>query len=56
MMLTVEDVSERLKVHPQTVYRWIYDGKLKSLKIEGIVRITEEDYQDFIGKKPTLVD
>lgn len=50
-MLTVDEVAERLKVHPNSVYRWIYDGKLKSLKIEGIVRITEQDYQDFITKK-----
>lgn len=47
-MLTVNEVAERLKVHPQTVYRWIYTGKLKSIKIEGGVRITEEQYEEFI--------
>lgn len=47
-MLTVNEIAEKLKVHPQTVYRWIYAGKLKSLKIDGLVRVTEEQYQEFI--------
>lgn len=51
-MLTIDDIAQRLKVHPQTVYRWIYAGKLKAVKISGIVRITEEAYENFIeGKK-----
>lgn len=48
-MLTVNEIAEMLKVHPQTVYRWIYAGKLKCLKIDGLVRITEEQYKEFIG-------
>jgi excisionase family DNA binding protein len=47
-MLTVEEVANRLKVTPRTVYRWIDEGKLKSLKIQGVVRITEEEYEKFI--------
>ena len=47
-MFTVNEVAEKLKVHPQTVYRWIYQNKLKSLKIHGSVRITEEQYEEFI--------
>ena len=50
-MLTVEEVAERLKVTPRTVYRWIDDGKLKALKIQGIVRITEDEYSQFINNK-----
>jgi len=49
-MLTVNQVAEKLKVHPQTVYRWIYKGKLKAMKIDGIVRIKEEAYNRFIGE------
>lgn len=49
-MLTVEEIAERLKVTTRTVYRWIDDGKLKAVKIQGIVRITEEAYTEFINK------
>jgi len=47
-MLTVNEIAEKLKVHPQTVYRWIYSGKLESLKIDGLVRVTEEQYEKFV--------
>jgi excisionase family DNA binding protein len=47
-MYTIQEVAINLKVSNRTVYRWIKEGKLKSLKIQGIVRITEEEYQSFI--------
>jgi len=47
-MLKVKEVAERLKVHPQTVYGWIAEGKLKAHKIAGIIRIKEEEYEEFI--------
>ena len=47
-MLTVKDVSEQLKVTVTTVYRWIYAGKLKAHKIQGVVRIQEKDLENFI--------
>lgn len=50
-MLTIEDIAKELKVNPRTVYRWISQGKLKALKIQGIIRITEEDYQQFISQE-----
>jgi excisionase family DNA binding protein len=47
-LLTVNEAAERLKVNPQSVYRWIEAGKLKAFKIQGIVRITEEQLDNFI--------
>ena len=47
-LYTVDEIAIKLKVHPQSVYRWIYDGKLESLKIEGIVRISSEALDKFI--------
>lgn len=49
-MLTVNEIAEKLKVHPQTVYRWIYAKKLRALKIDGLVRIEESAFLDFIHK------
>jgi len=47
-MLTVREVAEQLKVHEQTVYRWIRQKKLKAIKIDGIVRIREDDFNRFV--------
>jgi len=49
-MLKVKEVATMLKVHPQTVYRWIYAKKLEALKIDGILRIEEKAYEKFIRK------
>lgn len=48
-MLKVSEVAKMLKVHPQTVYRWIYLKKLEALKIDGMVRVTEEQLNKFMG-------
>ena len=46
---TTEEVAEMLKVTPDSVRRWIRDGKLKSIKLSGkFIRISQEDLQVFI--------
>jgi len=48
VLLTVEEVSHRLRVHYNTVYRWIDKGKLKALKAGQKYRITEADLEEFL--------
>jgi len=48
MLLTVNEVAKKVKVHPMTVYRWIKNGKLKALRIDGIIRIQENDYKQIL--------
>jgi excisionase family DNA binding protein len=53
--LTIKDISEILSVHPNTVRNWIRSGELKSYKFEKAVRVTEEDFEEFLeaNKKQT---
>ena len=44
-LLTVEEVANRLKCHPQTVRRWIWSGELGHVKVGGLVRVPEEAIQ-----------
>ena len=48
-MYTIKEIVEELKVSDRTVRRWIADGKLKSIKIQGVVRIKDEEYKRFLG-------
>jgi excisionase family DNA binding protein len=32
-LLTVEDVAEQLQVHPETVRRWLREGRLEGYRI-----------------------
>lgn len=46
---TTDEVAEMLKVTPDSVRRWIRDGKLKSIKLSGkFIRISREDLDAFI--------
>ena len=46
----VREVADMFKVTPFTVYRWIYQGKLKAIKGGKMVRITEKDLLKFYMK------
>jgi len=47
-MFTVKEIAQELKVTERTVRRWIADGKLKAIKIQGILRIENPEYQRFL--------
>lgn len=50
-MLTVKEIARDIKVSERTVRRWIQEGKLKAIKIQGVRRIENEEYTKFLGGK-----
>jgi excisionase family DNA binding protein len=51
-LLTVEQVAERLQVHPETVRRWLRGGRLKGVRLGGSklgYRISEDELARFIA-------
>jgi excisionase family DNA binding protein len=49
-LYTIIQVAEMFSVHPNTVRRWIKQGKLKTIKLEvGTERITESELRVFMG-------
>lgn len=51
-LLTTEEVAEKLRLGPRTVYRLIEAGKLKAIKISRkAYRISEKDLIQFIKKR-----
>jgi excisionase family DNA binding protein len=40
--LTLYEVAEMLQVHPNTVYRWAREGKIRALHVGATWRIPEE--------------
>lgn len=46
-MLTVKDIATELKVTERTVRRWIKDGKLKTFKIQGVLRVDTAEFLRF---------
>ncbi|WP_083267029.1 helix-turn-helix domain-containing protein [Mycolicibacterium porcinum] len=50
--LTPRQAAERLNVSTATVYRWIADGVLPSLKVRQVVRIRPEAIESLLAGEP----
>lgn len=48
---TVQEAAEKLKVNVQTVYRWIYSGKLNATKVIDLWRISETELKRLLGEE-----
>ena len=51
--LTVEEVAEELRIHPETVRQWIRNGELDAFDTGRGYRISRTDLDDFIQKRKT---
>lgn len=53
-LLRVDQVAERLKLSPMTIYAWIRQHRLPAVKLGRRVRIREEDLEALIrfGSSP----
>jgi chromosome partitioning protein len=49
--LTIKDITRRLKLHPNTVARYVQEGKLKGVKVGKGYRVRESDLLAFIGEQ-----
>jgi excisionase family DNA binding protein len=49
--LTVAEVAARLRVSTRTVQRWQEENVIAFVKVNGVVRISEEHLQNWIDKK-----
>lgn len=48
--LTTKEITTRLKLHPNTVARYIQEGKLRGIKVGKSYRVRESDLAQFIGE------
>lgn len=46
MLLTIKDLSKTLQIKRSTLYAWVKQGRIPSLKINGVVRFIPQE----IGK------
>ena len=56
-LLTVQQVAARLKMNPETVRRWLREGKLRGYLLGGDragYRVAEQDLEAFIRSRGNL--
>ena len=44
-MYTIQEVADIFHVSYGTAYSWVTSGRIKSVKIGGIIRISEEEVE-----------
>ena len=49
--LTIKDITAQLKLHPNTVARYVQEGKLRGVKVGKGYRVRESDLLAFIGEQ-----
>ena len=56
--LKVTDVAKELSVHPETIKRWIREGRLAAVKTSanGNWRISDEELSRFIERRKEASD
>ena len=48
-LLTVDDVAGLLKARSKTIRQWVYQGKIPSLKINGLLRFSRHQLDSWIA-------
>lgn len=50
MLLTINEVSQILKISVPTIYRWVHKKEIPYIKLGGKVRFSDSELQQFIKK------
>lgn len=53
VFLSVQEVAKRLNVNPRTVNRMLERGELPAYRISGVLRVDEQDLQEYLRKNRT---
>lgn len=55
LLLTVDEVAERLRVHPASVYRKVHAGDIPAVRLtdHGPLRISATDLDDWLDARRT---
>lgn len=52
-LLTVNEAAEILRLGPETIARYIREGKIPAIKFGRVWRVEEKDLEEFIKKRKT---
>ena len=48
MLLTINDLAERLRIKPSTLYAWVAQGKIPHLKIHRLIRFESAEIDRWV--------
>ncbi len=51
---SVKEVAEMMRVSPNTVYQWCYEGKMPHFRFEGSIRIEAQSLERWLMAKEVV--
>ena len=54
-LLTVKEASSYLKVHPNTVYKWIEERKIQFIRLNGLIRFSKNEIDSWQSKNTSKI-
>ena len=55
MLLTIEEVSNILKISESTIYRWVHKREIPFVKLGGKLRFSQDEIQEYIKKNSVSI-
>ncbi len=52
-LLTVDEVAGRLQVKPRTVYHWVHERYIPSIKLGALIRFDQASVATWVKKRET---
>jgi excisionase family DNA binding protein len=53
-LLTVDQVASRLQVKPRTVYHWVHEQYIPSIKLGSLIRFDQNSIATWVKKRETV--
>ena len=53
-LLTVNDLAARLQVKPRTVYQWVHERYVPSIKLGALIRFDQASIATWVKKRETV--
>ena len=53
-LLTVDEVAARLQVKPRTVYHWVHEQYIPSIKLGSLIRFDQTSITTWVKKRETV--
>jgi excisionase family DNA binding protein len=53
-LMTVGDVAARLQVKPRTVYQWVHEQYIPSIKLGALIRFDQASIATWVKKRETV--
>ena len=53
-LMTVGDVAARLQVKPRTVYQWVHERYIPSIKLGALIRFDQASIATWVKKRETV--